>query len=186
MVAQTQASSQSFAAFLQKARQLDLSPIAYQLMRSDVGCHWTKAKTVQVIARYLSFLYLANRYSHLQLAPSSEIDQVWHHHILDTSKYAADCQMLFGCVVHHFPYLGLRGEQDRQDQSKAYALMQALLKQHFGYTSLDQDFHPGDCEPICLDREEIESAHSLKFRSRLHTPIAIGEVLANISALQSN
>jgi hypothetical protein len=119
--------TETFAIFLQKAQYLDLSTIATQLMKSSTGPNWTKTQTVKAIAQYLTFLYLADCYPHLQLVPSSEIDQVWHYHMLDTRKYGEDCQMLFG-HIHHFPDWGSRGAQNQYDQSKAYALTQVLLK----------------------------------------------------------
>lgn len=142
--------TESFSLFLQKAQQLDLSPIAYQLMQSQTGPRWTKAQTVKAIAQYLAFLYLADYYPNLQLVPSLEIDRVWHYHILDTQKYLEDCQFLFGYIVHHFPYLGLRGEPDRLNQSKAYVLSKVLFSRHFGKSFAEQDSPSGDCEPIQL------------------------------------
>ena len=172
----------TFTLFLQKARQLDLSPIAYQLMQSPTGPRWTREKTVKAIARYLAFLYLADSYRHLQLVPSQEIDQVWHYHILDTSKYVEDCQMLFGYMIHHFPYLGLRGEQDRCNQSKAYSLTQTLFSKHFSGYFVDQELHPSDCEPIRSEIMPIAGcSHVSQLRSRLHTPLATEEVLAKIA-----
>jgi hypothetical protein len=71
--------TETFAIFLQKAQYLDLSAIAAQLMQSNTGPNWTKAQTVKAIAQYLTFLYLSDYYPHLQLVPSSDIDQVWHY-----------------------------------------------------------------------------------------------------------
>ncbi|HEY9639381.1 MAG TPA: glycine-rich domain-containing protein-like [Coleofasciculaceae cyanobacterium] len=174
--------SPSFAVFLQKARQLDLSPIAYQLMQSEAGPRWTRAKTVKAIAQYLAFLYLIDRYSHLSLVPSLEIDQVWHYHILDTRKYAEDCQLLFDCMIHHFPYLGLRGVQDRRSQSKAYAITQILFTKHFDGNSIGQNSLPGDCEPIRLratsdNRDYFDALH---LQARPQVALDIQEVLVNM------
>ncbi len=57
---------QSFESFLQKAHQLDLAPIAYQLMQPHARLRWTKPQVVKAIAQYLAFLYLCDRYPHLQ------------------------------------------------------------------------------------------------------------------------
>ena len=159
----------SFELFLQKTRQLDLSPIAYQLMKSRSGAVWTKAQTVKAIAQYLAFLYLTDCYPDRQLVPSVEVDRVWHCHILDTSKYAEDCQFLFGYMIHHFPYLGLRGRKDQQNHRQAYLQTQALFNRHFDFTG--QTMPPGDCEPIRQDRQaQISSAagcaHHLRLQSR--------------------
>jgi hypothetical protein len=138
---------ESFQCFLQKARSLDLGSLAYQLMYARSGPFWTRSQAAAAIARYLGFLYLISEYPSFQLVPTPEIDQVWHHHLLDTEKYAADCQQLFGQFVHHFPYLGTGDEADRRAWYQAYALTLVLFRKHFG-----SDFTlspiPADCEPL--------------------------------------
>lgn len=139
--------SKSFQEFLYKARSLDLGPIAYQLMRSTSGPQWTEQRTKRAIAHYLAFLYLVQCYPDHQLTPTWDVDQVWHYHILDTHKYAEDCQQLFGRFVHHFPYFGARSEADRQIWHQAYALTQLLFRQHFRF-DLAVGAVPADCEPL--------------------------------------
>jgi hypothetical protein len=117
--------------FRQKLKNLDLGPIAYKLMHRKEGLGWTKAKTKQALARYLMFLSLIYLYPNQPIVPTAEIDHVWHQHILDTDKYAADCQMLFGEFIHHFPYYGLRGKSDRQSWQQAFARTQLLFHKHF-------------------------------------------------------
>jgi hypothetical protein len=34
---------------------------------------------------------------------SPDVDEVWHAHILFARKYAADCEALCGCFIHHQP-----------------------------------------------------------------------------------
>lgn len=142
-------SANEFTAFFQRVKLLDLSPIAYQLMQSKSGPQWTQPQTVQAITHYIAFLGLIDRYRHFQLAPTHEIDTVWHQHILDTSKYAADCQLLFGRFVHHFPYFGTRNQEDQRRLYQASVRTQVLLCQHFGI-----DLSSGrikqicDCEPL--------------------------------------
>jgi len=117
--------------FRQKLKKLDLGPIAYKLMHREEGFGWTKGRTKQAIAHYLMFLSLIYLYPNQPIVPTAEIDQVWHQHILDTDKYATDCQMLFGEFIHHFPYYGLRGKGDRQNRQQAFAKTQLLFQKHF-------------------------------------------------------
>ena len=89
------------------------------------------------------------------VAPSQLVDKVWHQHKLDSMKYREDCEMLFanpvqklcckflrllfkplGITIHagfmeHFPYFGLRGEQDAQNLQQAFDLGKQLLAKHF-------------------------------------------------------
>ncbi len=136
--------------FLQKLEELDLEPIAYKLMHPEAGAGWTRSQTSQAIVRYLMFLYLIYLYPNRQIIPTWEIDQVWHHHILDTNKYAQDCQMLFGCFIHHFPYFGLRDAVDRQNLHLSFQETKVLFEEHFGVGALgdSQLQQPADCEPL--------------------------------------
>lgn len=120
--------------FFHKIQQLDLGPIAYKLMHPETGTGLTYSQVHRALSRYLMFLGLIYLYPNVPLAPSQEIDQVWHQHILDTSKYAADCQMLFGRFIHHFPYFGIRDQGDREQLNAAFAQTEALFQKHFGIT----------------------------------------------------
>jgi hypothetical protein len=125
--------------FFAKIKELELGPIAYKLMHPETGEGLSYLQVSRALTRYLMFLCLVYLYPNVAIAPSQEIDQVWHQHILDTSKYAQDCQMLFGRFIHHFPYFGIRNEGDRQQLNAAFAQTQALFKQHFDITLAEAD-----------------------------------------------
>lgn len=150
MFVTNQGLSSNIQAFRQNLEQLDLEPIAYKLMHSSASKAWTQEETKQAIAEYLQFLSLIHLYPNLPLVPTQVIDEVWHHHILDTRKYVRDCQMLFGHFVHHFPYFGLRGEADRQNWQMACQQTQELFQKHFGKDAvLTQEFpKSADCQPL--------------------------------------
>lgn len=109
---------------------LDLEPIKFKLACQDDGPGWSAQHIERMAQAYKRFLILLARYPGVTIAPTRDIDTVWHTHILDTRKYAADCQHIFGEFLHHYPYLGLRGDQDRQ-QHAANALHD-LFMQEFG------------------------------------------------------
>ncbi|MGD1914376.1 MAG: glycine-rich domain-containing protein [Rivularia sp. (in: cyanobacteria)] len=149
MLSTHRALSQESQVFTNKLKQLDLRAIAYQLMYSDEGTRWTLEQTNQAISNYSMFLYLIYLYPHLQLVPSQEIDRVWHHHILDTIKYAEDCEFLFGRFIHHFPYFGKRGKVDRDNLYVACVETQKLFQEHFGaYLAVEEQLSQmTDCQP---------------------------------------
>ena len=155
--------------FEEKLEQLDLEPIAFQLMHSNEA-EWTYQQTMQAIAQYRKFLSLIDLYPNRSLVPTQDIDLVWHHHILDTMKYAEDCQMLFGRFIHHFPYFGLRSESDRQNLQMAFKQTQALFQEHFGLdAAVTEEFvKVADCQPLGYStkltrpRVEIKSGISLE------------------------
>jgi hypothetical protein len=53
-------------------------------------------------------------------------------------KYAADCQEAFGYFLHHFPYIGMRGEDDEQAQERAGQRMRELYEATFGAADAQQ------------------------------------------------
>lgn len=99
-------------------RELNLGPIIWKLTsdesedQSDVN--WTMEQTVRVSEEYRKFLTLTLEGEGKITSPSRNIDMIWHHHILDTEKYYYDMNQIFGHIIHHFPYLGVRGSADRQ------------------------------------------------------------------------
>jgi hypothetical protein len=111
---------------------LDLTPIKFKATREEDGYGWTAEHADRMEAAYKRYLILHAKYPHLPLAPERDIDRFWHMHILDTRKYAADCMAVFGRFLHHFPYLGLRGEDDAKALEQAYRAMQELYAQEFG------------------------------------------------------
>ena len=59
----------------------------------------------RIEAEYRQFLFLLATHADGALIPwSAELDDFWHQHILDTSKYAADCDAIAGRLIHHPPH----------------------------------------------------------------------------------
>jgi hypothetical protein len=112
--------------------ELDLDPIKVKLMHGESGEGWPLEKVNAVEVEYRRFLYLMKKFPNEQTAPSVNVDTFWHYHILDTMKYAADCQQVFGYFLHHFPYLGMRGEEDAQALQRAGQRMGELYEAAFG------------------------------------------------------
>ncbi len=95
--------------------RIDLEILKLKLCDSKEGPGWTIALFEDVEREYRRFLIMYLVYPDRSMAPSKEVDEMWHYHILDTRKYAADCAEHIGFFFHHFPYLGLRGEGDEQN-----------------------------------------------------------------------
>lgn len=86
---------------------LDLNPIKTKLMHVESGEGWSLDYATAVETEYRRFLYLAKAFPNEQVAPLEDVDTFWHYHILDTMKYARDCEEVFGYFMHHYPYLGM-------------------------------------------------------------------------------
>jgi hypothetical protein len=121
-------SAESFQAIA----DLDLEPIKVKLMHEESGEGWTLQKANAVEFEYRRFLYLMKTFPHEQTAPLFDVDIFWHYHILDTMKYAADCDVVFGYFLHHFPYIGLRGEDDEAAHHRVGERMKELYEATFG------------------------------------------------------
>lgn len=73
---------------------------------------WTRDYTLRVIEEYKKFLCLGTVE---EVAPSREIDQVWHTHILYTKDYKDVCENILNVkMFHHNP----KSEADKGDISK--------------------------------------------------------------------
>lgn len=118
---------------------LDLDPIKVKLMHEESGEGWSLAYADAVEFEYRRFLYLAKKFPLEQAAPCFDVDVFWHYHILDTMKYAADCETVFGYFLHHFPYLGLRGDQDLEAHHRVGERMRELYEHTFGEQYIRQE-----------------------------------------------
>jgi len=142
MVSAHQAWSESFQTFIQRVRSLKISSLVDQLNHSPRSANWTEKEMRKTIAQYFAFLYLVDHYPNLALVPTQNIDHIWQCHILDTEKYAMDCQILFNRFVHRFSFLEFSYEDDRnqfsqgkrQNNLAASVLTQVLFRKHFGCT----------------------------------------------------
>lgn len=111
---------------------LDFEQIKSKLMNKKEGHGWTRAQADRYEQEYKRFLALQAKYPDESIAPNVNVDKFWHGHILDTMKYAKDCEQIFGYFLHHYPYFGLRGEQDAANQAAAAINMRRLYQQEFG------------------------------------------------------
>ncbi|WP_373990961.1 hypothetical protein [Duganella sp. BuS-21] len=111
---------------------LDLEPIKVKLMHEESGEGWTLERANAVEFEYRRFLILMKKFPNEPSAPLVDVDTFWHYHILDTMKYAADCDAAFGHFLHHFPYIGLRGEDDEAAHLRLGMRMKQLYEDTFG------------------------------------------------------
>lgn len=114
---------------------LNLDPIKMKLMDEKEGHGWTSAQADRHELEYKRYLALLAKFPDEVIAPNVNVDKFWHGHILDTMKYAQDCENVFGYFLHHYPYFGLRGEQDAANLAEAAVRMRRLYEQEFGNTA---------------------------------------------------
>lgn len=117
---------------MREVDHLDLGPIKVKLMEREEGEGWSVEQVNTTEKWYKRFLFLNLKYPSHSIVPSKEVDIFWHYHILDTIKYAEDCNKIFGYFLHHFPYFGMRGAEDEQNLKKSFTQTQILFLTEFG------------------------------------------------------
>ncbi len=111
--------------------RLDLMEQNAKLINYD---GWKSDKVMAIESLYKEWLVLHKVYGpDMAMAPSKELDEYWHYHILDTKKYMEDCNMVFGYYLHHYPYFGLTQKETQADLEQGFALTQKLFQKHFGH-----------------------------------------------------
>lgn len=112
-----------------KVALLDFTMLKRKLEHAD---GWPAGDVAEAECHYRKYLCLAMVYRDRTLGPSRMIDDFWHAHILDTRAYAADCEMLFGGYLHHYPYGGSYADPlDAAVSNAAYAETCRLFLKHF-------------------------------------------------------
>ncbi|HEU5114176.1 MAG TPA: hypothetical protein VFT82_00240 [Candidatus Paceibacterota bacterium] len=116
---------------------LDLDPVKFILTQPTTlgGYGWDEEFASKVLRQYRRFLLLkATCGKHV--IPTNEIDEAWHAHMFDTRKYLDDCIDCFGEILHHFPYLGMRGGGDVDRLTEAFEetcqLYESAFNEPFG------------------------------------------------------
>ena len=90
---------------------LDLESVKVRVMDPELGEGWTREYAESVERAYKNFLVMVTKHQEVaeDILPSKDVDEFWHTHILQTVKYAEDCQRVFGAFLHHNPHIALAG-----------------------------------------------------------------------------
>ncbi len=119
--------------FLHKINNLDFGPLAYKLMHPEDRPGLSFEQSLDAIRKYKGFLCVCLVAQGKAVSPSRYIDYVWHSHILDTELYLVQTSMLFGRILHHFPFFGKRGAADEADLLAAADFTKRLASRYFGW-----------------------------------------------------
>lgn len=129
---------------------LDLEMVKMKLREPEEGKNWSAEQCQNAEVEYKRYLHLCQKYGK-GIVPNKIMDTMWHFHILDTRAYHQDCEQVFGHYLHHFPYFGMRGEEDAQNLKKSFENTQMLYFQSFNESMIRAEgadcWH--DCESRC-------------------------------------
>lgn len=155
--------NEAITSAMEMVNRIDLSPINRKLQYEDPD-RWTDQAIAEAEANYRRFLALNKLHPSESLVVNEILDNYWHQHILDTRKYAADCQKVFGFFLHHYPYFGINGEEDRQRNLEGFAYTQQIWEETFGESltghstlTLDKILGTYQPEPNGRERERVHA-----------------------------
>jgi len=120
MVEVLEVSAEAEKAMAHVASSVNLSNVRMKLADPEEGKGYGDTHLALMETEYRKFLVLHLLYPGGEIVPCKLVDEFWHSHILDTIAYRADCHILFGAFLDHFPYFGMRGEEDAAALQDAY------------------------------------------------------------------
>lgn len=126
---------------------------------------WTLERADAAQAEYVRFLTLLQKKPKFMLVPwldsegRDDLDQFWHQHILDTAKYASDCQALFGRMIHHNPHVPRGSEEENEAAAKTRRLYARTFQSGMYGTNADPVDFSG-CSACGAETSGHHSSHS--------------------------
>jgi hypothetical protein len=117
---------------LDRVSVLDLSDIRLKLADPVEGNGYSPEHLDLMEQEYRRFLAMHIAYPDAEVVPCHIVDEMWHAHILDTIAYRRDCEAVFGEFLDHYPYFGLRSEEEAQELDSAYADTLTIYESEFG------------------------------------------------------
>jgi hypothetical protein len=128
---------------------------------------WDDARREIALTRYLRFLELVAENPQRPIAPTREIDEMWHLHMLAPRAYFEDCQRLFGQLLDHDGGFGKR-ENELPELLRVFDDTARRWQERFGepyvarprQEALTKCWHDctGRCWHACSNKVEIAVA----------------------------
>lgn len=133
---------------------IDLEMVKMKLSEPKEGIGWNREQCEDAEIEYKRYLMLCRKFPHphYSIVPNKIIDTMWHYHILDSRAYCADCDKWNGGYFHHFPYFGLRGEEDAKQLKASFEETKQHYAETFGESMIRGSSEGSDCWHDCQDR----------------------------------
>jgi hypothetical protein len=115
-------------------QSLDLDTVKVRIMDAELGEGWTREYADSIEAAYKTYLTMLVKHPDdaEDILLSKDVDEFWHTHILQTMKYAEDCQIVFGNFLHHEPHVGERTAADLEKRAAMAERTRGLYAREFG------------------------------------------------------
>lgn len=151
-----------FDAAMSQVSKWDFS-LTKQKLLEPAYAGWSMERTEKAEIDYKRYLALTKALGGFQPVPNGEIDRFWHEHILDTRRYFQDCHELFGGFLHHYPYFGMRGENDKEAWKSTSELSNKLWKSIFDESLYSTDSTEQKCPRACPDIRLNQKINVIQF-----------------------
>lgn len=133
--------------------RIDLEMVKMKMAEPEEGVGWNDAQLESAEVEYKRYLMMCRKYPHPDYAtvPNKIMDTMWHYHILDTRAYVKDSENVFGGYFHHYPYFGLRGDEDEQRLKDSFEQTKKRYENLFGEPMVRSEDSKcwNDCENRC-------------------------------------
>ena len=110
---------------------------------------WDLDRALKAVDNYKRYMAVTKALGGVQLVPNGDIDEIWHMHILDTRAYMKGCQELFSEYLHHYPYFGMLGEENKLQWIDVQSKSESLWFELFGEPLYGADSVPQKCPQVC-------------------------------------
>lgn len=101
--------------FESRLAKLNLAPVMAHVKQHNTLDAATLANAEELYREFLRLIHIKGVDS--KLRPPHIVDIVWDSHLMFTQKYMADCEMLFGRIIHHLPLIGAEAEHEQMEST---------------------------------------------------------------------
>jgi hypothetical protein len=156
-----------------------LPPLSVDLVRAalrsdDTPKDWTLADIERALLRYRRFLSLVMASPRTPIAPTRDIDVMWHLHMLSPRAYFSDCMRLFGELLDHDGGFG-KGEGEEAPLIACYEhtrrRYEAAFGEPYGPATNADHAQGGDADPAahkCWHDCQSRCWHACQSKLELH------------------
>jgi hypothetical protein len=151
---------------------LDVEPVKVRMMDPVRGEGWTRERADAVEITYKNFLSMLVKHPEEaeEIAMSEDTDEFWHTHILQTRKYADDCEEMFGTYLHHSPHLEDITSEYMQKKVASVEKTRRLYAEEFG-AEMDAAWAPNvaEAQDVAASAASIRAAKAAASAASIRT-----------------
>ena len=115
-------------------QSLDLESVKVRIMDPKLGEGWSRDYADSIERAYKTYLSMLVKHPDVaeDILLSKDVDEFWHTHILQTTKYHSDCDAVFGKYLHHEPHIGELTSADIDRREVLAEKTRRLYESEFG------------------------------------------------------